>query len=135
MKKLSKEQRKLVQEYVNECAEVMLLADWDIRVRRKIRPGILACVVTNNDFNRADINLGSKWSKQSRAEKRVTIAHELIHVHTRSVETLIVSDLPNLISTKEHNLFWAAYTHADERFTSQLSRVLGPSLPLPPKGI
>jgi hypothetical protein len=62
--------------------------------------------------------------------QRNAIIHELLHAHTEATRELLRTTLAPALGASAYEIFWAAYTQADERFTDALATAIADNYPL-----
>ena len=70
--------------YVREAADLLGLRDWDVRVLRAVaETGAHRAEITlHRQKDEAVITLSEAWFGRTAQERRQTIVHELLHMHT-----------------------------------------------------
>lgn len=80
--------------------------------------------------HRGVIRVNPNFDHYTPEEQRVTIIHELLHAHTEAMRELVRNALPPALGQAAFDVFMAAFTQADERFTDALSTGIANKFPL-----
>src|ERR1700722_1209709 len=115
----------------------MLLADWNIELRREPLSGKLDEIAAAGVSSIGGRRLGRIWLRRdfddfTRAEQRHFIVHELIHCHLAPLRYYM--DRQHCQQTEEvQSVLRAAHTSHEEYAVDDLARIIAPHMPLPPK--
>lgn len=125
--------RKSVQDYVEELAGIMGLADWDIKV--SLEPADdenmaeIDCAYAQRN---AEICLNDDWRTYTPDAQRATLTHELVHAllapYTQHIDVLVKA----LVDREELSRTAAAsLSHMEEIVVDQIAVAWAATLPLP----
>jgi hypothetical protein len=124
-----------VQEYVNRIAVVMGLAHWKIEVQATPSDeGNLAEVDCVYGQCYARLFVCEQWHGLPPEIQRSTLAHELMHVHTAMIISMLHDQLDAVVSKKERRLVEAAIRLCEEHMVDAVALAWADALPLPKVG-
>lgn len=124
--------------YIGRIVCAMNLRDWDISVDRH-------ALHDDNDrmaqgafighMKRVELTFRADFIGLSKDEKRLTIVHELIHLHTHSLWRQVEIAIKRLTSETGFDVAFSMLEHLNEKSTEELARTLAPLLPEYPDAI
>lgn len=121
------------QKYVDILQPLLRLRDWDVTVCRE-RPDNESHGASIGCFygqKRAELCIHMQhFNGLSDYDKKVTIAHELMHLHTARTKDF-VRTFCDTQSEETHGFFWSVYYEAFEEETETLAQIIAPFLPDP----
>lgn len=106
----------LVERYVGACKAPAGLAHWRIIIEASTKKDVYAEIVRDGD-NLATIRICPQFWTLDAVEKRVTIAHELMHLHVWALAELV----PDTHKKARQDV--------EERVVDTLAEVVAPLLP------
>lgn len=128
---MNKRQRTALERYFRECAAILNLDEWLIRVEAELLPSddsADAMIQPQEQYRVADVRVSAAFLKKTPAEQREDVAHELGHLWTarmdRACEYLDGAD------TKV-KMFKQVHADAEEYAVEQIARFISSALPLP----
>jgi hypothetical protein len=112
----------------------MLLADWEIKLRRDPEPVGGASVVLIPGRRSARIRLNGRFGSYTRAVQRHSIVHELVHCHLSPLGYHMGRQLHDHPDEEQMRVRWKlGHSSHEEYAVDQLARIIAPRMPLPPK--
>ena len=117
--------------YVRECAALMNLANWKISVVAEVAPeDRYADVEVHSQAASVTLRVGNLFWQQKPEEQRLTICHELCHVHLAMADHA-VSALEDVLGSAAWTPWHLVYEDHYERGTDAIAELIAPTLPLP----
>jgi hypothetical protein len=120
--------------YLRRLADALLLADWEIELKREAASDeTWAQVVVMTVKDRALVWLGAAFWSASPERRRETIAHELIHCLLHRPERIMIQLAQQQGEDAVVQFANEAHRCEIEICAQRLARLLAPALPLPPE--
>jgi hypothetical protein len=117
--------------YVAECMPLLHLDHWRVLVMTDVAPeDRYADIEPNDQAQTANLRVGNLFWSQKPDEQRLTIAHELIHLHLCRIDQA-VDRLEPVLGSAAWAPWSGVYEDAYERATDALATVYAPHLPVP----
>jgi hypothetical protein len=110
----------------------MLLADWEVNLRRKSPPcpGAAAQVKCRASTREVYVYLSDELESYTRAEQRRCIVHELVHLHLNPMLAHLEHQFGGW---DEWPVIGNGHKSHEEYAVDDLARIIAPHMPLPPK--
>jgi hypothetical protein len=119
-----------LEKYLAEAAAVMRVGHWDLRVLPEAaEDDVHMSVDTAPDQNSADIHVGAPFWLSSATDKRLTVAHELAHLHTARITDAAEAAFRHMVSNKYWRSVTSGMDHAEELAADEFARICAPLLP------
>jgi hypothetical protein len=117
--------------YVAACLPVLNLSNWKVTILTDVAPeDRYADIEPNDQAQTANLRVGNLFWAQKAEEQRLTIVHELIHLHLCRLDQTVDRLEPVLGSAAW--VPWAAvYEDVYERATDAIAEILAPQVDLP----
>ena len=123
---------KTLQTYVDECAQIIGLRDWDITVvETQLDDDTLAECAWVYGQRRATIRIQRNWKSWGADILRSTIAHELIHCHLANTCDLIDAVLREALAPSAKKIADDAFMLSIEHAVDAISIAISTQLPWP----
>ena len=122
---MTPEQATALQLWIDEAKKALRLTDWDIRAGSSPASGGKWQTAASHHRQFSDlsvIRLGRRFWDEVDADRRLTLAHELLHCHL--IRTSQVVEHSNLSKHERQH-----YTSLEELAIDRLARVVAPLLP------
>lgn len=119
--------------YIATLQPMMRLQQWKITIEEETTedPDYVATINRTASSWSAFIRFGDVHFGHSVEEQRLTVVHELTHIHLMAFDTA-ASDGRNTLDPTSRQWAYERVRYELEMATDALSRVLAPLLPLPP---
>lgn len=120
--------------YVREVADRIELKDWRFTVGIAVcsDPHRAAEIETIYGRRRATITVSPETIAGDRDELRLTVVHELVHVHTNPIRAQL-DNVESVLGKPAFTTIWNATTDVLELATESIACALAPHMPLPPE--
>jgi hypothetical protein len=117
--------------YLRTLSDLLGLRDWHITLSRaSADTDNRAQVSIHRGKDEADVTLSAAWLSYSPEQRRLTLCHELLHMHTGRL-CRVVTRLHNMIDEPALEYARKAHDEEEEIVVQRLARILAPYLPLP----
>jgi hypothetical protein len=116
--------------YLRHLADLLGLRDWHITLSRaSAEAGSRAQVDIHRTKDECEVRLSSEWWSFTLEQRRLTIAHELVHCHT----TRLCRVVTRMTGLGPEHLEYVKRAHDEEEeiVVQRLARIIAPYLPLP----
>ena len=122
-------------EYVLLLRDRMNLQTWRLEVKEEDNDEVYARVMPWHTYRMgADLFVAPEFWTLTPPEQREGLVHELIHlIHRDMTDVIRVGKWANLVGQATYDLVWGQHNVEEERATELLSRLVAPSMPLPPE--
>jgi hypothetical protein len=131
MKKLSKRQHRALQRWIDQATVDIGLMHWIVKADRIIRREAFAGTFMRDGSDTARIALGSAYWDETPEEQRITLTHELLHIHLKRVRQVAQDGMASGRGRTARGIWTHHYDRAEELAVEQIARVIAPLLPLP----
>jgi hypothetical protein len=119
--------------YIREMADRLLLRDWVFELRREsVNEGARAQVAIARERNEAAITLCDRWFVRTPEERRQTVVHEMLHLHSARL-CRVMTRLRDEVEGDGVRYAANAHNEEEEIMVDALARAIAPFLPLPPE--
>lgn len=117
--------------YVAACLPVLNLGNWKVTILTDVAPeDRYADIEPNDQAQTANLRVGNLFWAQKPEEQRLTIVHELIHLHLCRLDQA-VDRLEPVLGSAAWAPWAGVYEDAYERATDSIAEILAPHLDLP----
>ena len=117
--------------YVAACLPVLNLANWKVTILTDVAPeDRYADIEPNDQAQTASLRVGNLFWTQKPDEQRLTIVHELLHLHLCRLDQT-VDRLEPVLGSAAWAPWAAVYEDVYERATDAIAEVLAPQVDLP----
>ena len=117
--------------YVRDCAALLNLGSWKISVLSDTAPeDRYADIEVHSQAASATLRVGNLFWNQKPEDQRLTICHELLHIHLGMADHA-VSALEDVLGTAAWTPWHAVYEDHYERGTDAIAELLAPMLAVP----
>lgn len=117
--------------YVAACLPVLNLSNWKVTILTDVAPeDRYADIEPNDQAQTANLRVGNLFWAQKPDEQRLTIVHELIHLHLCRLDQT-VDRLEPVLGSAAWAPWAGVYEDAYERATDSIAEILAPHLDLP----
>lgn len=132
---LSVEELDYLGAYIKKLAHILRLRDWRIRVSDEhCGEHAWAEISRLDDHYEVVIKMNIEWPTMERDALRMTLAHELLHIHEFNGQAIVAVDiLGNVRNHALRHTLHKTYGREMELMTDALAAAIAPLLPLPPE--
>jgi len=117
--------------YVAACLPVLNLGNWKVTILTDVAPeDRYADIEPNDQAQTANLRVGNLFWAQKPDEQRLTIVHELIHLHLCRLDQT-VDRLEPVLGSAAWAPWAAVYGDVYERATDAIAEILAPQVDLP----
>jgi hypothetical protein len=117
--------------YVAACLPVLNLGNWKVTILTDVAPeDRYADIEPNDQAQTANLRVGNLFWAQKPDEQRLTIVHELIHLHLCRLDQT-VDRLEPVLGSAAWAPWAAVYEDVYERATDAIAEILAPQVDLP----
>ena len=117
--------------YVAACLPVLNLANWKVTILTDVAPeDRYADIEPNDQAQTASLRVGNLFWTQKPDDQRLTIVHELLHLHLCRLDQT-VDRLEPVLGSAAWAPWAAVYEDVYERATDAIAEVLAPQVGLP----
>ena len=117
--------------YVTACLPVLNLANWKVTILTDVAPeDRYADIEPNDQAQTASLRVGNLFWTQKADDQRLTIVHELLHLHLCRLDQT-VDRLEPVLGSAAWAPWAAVYEDVYERATDAIAEVLAPQVDLP----
>ena len=117
--------------YVAACLPVLNLGNWKVTILTDVAPeDRYADIEPNDQAQTANLRVGNLFWAQKPDEQRLTIVHELIHLHLCRLDQT-VDRLEPVLGSAAWAPWAAVYEDVYERATDAIAEILAPKVDLP----
>jgi|688.fasta_scaffold192910_2 hypothetical protein len=117
--------------YVAACLPVLNLGNWKVTILTDVAPeDRYADIEPNDQAQTANLRVGNLFWAQKPNEQRLTIVHELIHLHLCRLDQT-VDRLEPVLGSAAWAPWAAVYEDVYERATDAIAEILAPQVDLP----
>lgn len=117
--------------YVAACLPVLNLGNWKVTILTDVAPeDRYADIEPNDQAQTANLRVGNLFWAQKPEEQRLTIVHELIHLHLCRLDQT-VDRLEPVLGSAAWAPWAAVYEDVYERATDAIAEMLAPQVDLP----
>jgi hypothetical protein len=117
--------------YVAACLPVLNLGNWKVTILTDVAPeDRYADIEPNDQAQTANLRVGNLFWAQKPEEQRLTIVHELIHLHLCRLDQT-VDRLEPVLGSAAWAPWAAVYEDVYERATDAIAEILAPQVDLP----
>lgn len=117
--------------YVAACLPILNLGNWKVTILNDVAPeDRYADIEPNDQAQTANLRVGNLFWAQKPEEQRLTIVHELIHLHLCRLDQA-VDRLEPVLGSAAWAPWAGVYEDAYERATDSIAEILAPHLDLP----
>ena len=117
--------------YVAACLPVLNLANWKVTILTDVAPeDRYADIEPNDQAQTASLRVGNLFWTQKPDDQRLTIVHELLHLHLCRLDQT-VDRLEPVLGSAAWAPWAAVYEDVYERATDAIAEVLAPQVDLP----
>ena len=117
--------------YVAACLPVLNLANWKVTILTDVAPeDRYADIEPNDQAQTASLRVGNLFWTQKADDQRLTIVHELLHLHLCRLDQT-VDRLEPVLGSAAWAPWAAVYEDVYERATDAIAEVLAPQVDLP----
>ena len=117
--------------YVAACLPVLNLGNWKVTILTDVAPeDRYADIEPNDQAQTANLRVGNLFWAQKPDEQRLTIVHELIHLHLCRLDQT-VDRLEPVLGSAAWAPWAAVYEDVYERATDSIAEILAPQVDLP----
>lgn len=117
--------------YVAACLPVLNLGNWKVTILNDVAPeDRYADIEPNDQAQTANLRVGNLFWAQKPHEQRLTIVHELIHLHLCRLDQT-VDRLEPVLGSAAWAPWAAVYEDVYERATDAIAEILAPQVDLP----
>ena len=117
--------------YVATCLPVLNLGNWKVKILTDVAPeDRYADIEPNDQAQTANLRVGNLFWAQKPDEQRLTIVHELIHLHLCRLDQT-VDRLEPVLGSAAWAPWAAVYEDVYERATDAIAEILAPQVDLP----
>ena len=117
--------------YVAACLPVLSLGNWKVTILTDVAPeDRYADIEPNDQAQTANLRVGNLFWAQKPDEQRLTIVHELIHLHLCRLDQT-VDRLEPVLGSAAWAPWAAVYEDVYERATDAIAEILAPQVDLP----
>lgn len=117
--------------YVAACLPALNLSTWKITILTDVAPeDRYADIEPNDQAQTANLRVGNLFWSQKPAEQRLTVVHELIHLHLCRLDQA-VDRLEPVLGSAAWTPWAGVYEDAYERATDSIAEILAPQVALP----
>ena len=117
--------------YVASCLPLLRLENWKITILNDVAPeDRYADIEPNDQAQTANLRVGNLFWAQKPDEQRLTIVHELVHLHLCRLDQA-VDRLEPVLGSAAWAPWAGVYEDAYERATDAIADVLASQIPTP----
>ena len=117
--------------YVAACLPILNLGNWKVTILTDVAPeDRYADIEPNDQAQTANLRVGNLFWAQKPDEQRLTIVHELIHLHLCRLDQT-VDRLEPVLGSAAWAPWAAVYEDVYERATDAIAEILAPQVDLP----
>lgn len=117
--------------YVAACLPVLNLGNWKVTILTDVAPeDRYADIEPNDQAQTASLRVGNLFWTQKADDQRLTIVHELLHLHLCRLDQT-VDRLEPVLGSAAWAPWAAVYEDVYERATDAIAEVLAPQVDLP----
>ena len=117
--------------YVAACLPVLNLGNWKVTILTDVAPeDRYADIEPNDQAQTASLRVGNLFWTQKADDQRLTIVHELLHLHLCRLDQT-VDRLEPVLGSAAWAPWAAVYEDVYERATDAIAEVLAPQVGLP----
>jgi hypothetical protein len=117
--------------YVAACLPVLNLGNWKVTILTDVAPeDRYADIEPNDQAQTANLRVGNPFWAQKPEDQRLTIVHELIHLHLCRLDQT-VDRLEPVLGSAAWGPWAAVYEDVYERATDAIAEILAPQVDLP----
>ena len=117
--------------YVAACLPVLNLGNWKVTILTDVAPeDRYADIEPNDQAQTANLRVGNPFWAQKPEDQRLTIVHELIHLHLCRLDQT-VDRLEPVLGSAAWAPWAAVYEDVYERATDAIAEILAPQVDLP----
>ena len=117
--------------YVAACLPILNLANWKVTILTDVAPeDRYADIEPNDQAQTASLRVGNLFWTQKADDQRLTIVHELLHLHLCRLDQT-VDRLEPVLGSAAWAPWAAVYEDVYERATDAMAEILAPHIELP----
>lgn len=117
--------------YVAACLPVLNLGNWKVTILTDVAPeDRYADIEPNDQAQTANLRVGNLFWTQKPDQQRLTIVHELVHLHLCRLDQT-VDRLEPVLGSAAWAPWAAVYEDVYERATDAIAEILAPQVDLP----
>lgn len=117
--------------YVTACLPALNLSNWKIGILTDVAPeDRYADIEPNDQAQTANLRVGNLFWAQKPEEQRLTIVHELVHLHLCRIDQA-VDRLEPVLGSAAWAPWAGVYEDAYERATDAVAEILAPHIEIP----
>ena len=117
--------------YVRECAALMNLGAWKVSVMSDVAPeDRYADIEVHSQAATVTMRIGNLFWTQKPEDQRLTVCHELTHIHL-AMSDHAVAALEDVLGSAAWTPWHSVYEDHQERGTDAIAELIAPLLPVP----
>jgi hypothetical protein len=117
--------------YVTACLPALNLSNWKIGILTDVAPeDRYADIEPNDQAQTANLRVGNLFWAQKPEDQRLTIVHELVHLHLCRIDQA-VDRLEPVLGSAAWAPWAGVYEDAYERATDAVAEILAPHIEIP----
>ena len=125
------EKHAALEAYVASLMPLLKLGSWRVTILTDVAPeDRYADIEPNEQAQTANLRVGNLFWPQKAEEKRLTVVHELLHLHLCRLDQA-VDRLEPVLGSAAWTPWAGVYEDAYERATDAIAELLAPIVPLP----